>query len=110
MPGWRGCGVPGVDRTAGRCCSRSGADREAHALLLHRRLSIIDLGEGGHQPMSTPDERLTIVFNGEIYNYVELRKELESLGHAFRSSSDTEVLLAAWSSWAPDALRRLIGG
>jgi len=74
-----------------------------------RRLSILDLGPGGHQPMSTADGRWHIVFNGEIYNYVELRRELQALGRTFRTRSDTEVLLAAWAEWGPAALRRLVG-
>jgi len=78
-------------------------------LLIHRRLSIIDLSEGGHQPMSTPDGRFWIIFNGEIYNFVELRKELQSLGYSFRSQSDTEVLLAAYAEWGVHCLARLVG-
>jgi asparagine synthase (glutamine-hydrolysing) len=77
--------------------------------LVHRRLSILDLSEAGWQPMSSPDGRFHIAFNGEIYNYVELRAELEGLGHAFRSHSDTEVLLAAYAEWGAGALNRLIG-
>lgn len=73
------------------------------------RLSIIDLSPGGHQPMHSPDGRYTIVFNGEIYNYRELRQELALLGHAFRSSSDTEVLLAGWAQWGKSCLSRLRG-
>lgn len=61
--------------------------------LAHRRLSIVDLSPAGHQPMSTTDKRIWVVFNGEIYNYLELRKELEARGHKFRSNSDTEVIL-----------------
>lgn len=73
------------------------------------RLSIIDLSAGGHQPMSSQDGILTVVFNGEIYNYRELRAELKSLGHLFFSDSDTEVLLAAWYQWGSAALRRFVG-
>lgn len=61
--------------------------------LAHRRLSIVDLSEAGHQPMSTPDEKIWVTFNGEIYNYPELRKDMEARGHRFRSNSDTEVIL-----------------
>jgi asparagine synthase (glutamine-hydrolysing) len=75
----------------------------------HTRLSIIDLTEGGHQPMSSRDGRFTLVFNGEIYNYRELRRELAAAGHAFSTDSDTEVLLAAWAAWGKACLRRLIG-
>jgi asparagine synthase (glutamine-hydrolysing) len=74
----------------------------------HRRLSIIDLG-GGHQPMTSPDGRLTLTFNGEIYNYVELREELRARGHAFRTDSDTEVLIEAYRAWGEDGLGRLRG-
>jgi asparagine synthase (glutamine-hydrolysing) len=91
---------------------RTGSNPEALAgdvVLLHTRLSILDLSEAGHQPMSTPDGRFHICFNGEIYNYVELRRELESRGREFVSGSDTEVLLAAWAEWGAAALDRLIG-
>jgi asparagine synthase (glutamine-hydrolysing) len=74
----------------------------------HRRLSIIDLG-GGHQPMSTPDGRYTIVFNGEIYNYRELRAELEATGVRFRTSSDTEVILQLHALRGESAVARLNG-
>ncbi len=75
----------------------------------HTRLAIIDLSPGGHQPMHSADSRFTIVFNGEIYNYRELRKELQTLGHTFRSDSDTEVLLAHWSQFGVTGLRQLVG-
>ncbi|AWR87733.1 asparagine synthase (glutamine-hydrolyzing) [Meiothermus taiwanensis WR-220] len=78
-------------------------------LLVHRRLSILDLSELGWQPMSSPDGRYHLVFNGEIYNYLELRQELEALGHCFRSHSDTEVLLMAWAHWGTACLQRLVG-
>jgi asparagine synthase (glutamine-hydrolysing) len=74
----------------------------------HRRLSIIDLA-GSPQPMHSADGRAVIVFNGEIYNFRELRRELEQSGFAFRTSGDTEVILAAWQKWGPDCLARLDG-
>ena len=74
-----------------------------------RRLSILDLSPSGHQPMASSDGRYVIVFNGEIYNYVELRKELTKLGFAFRSSGDTEVLLSAYAAWGRDCLAKLNG-
>ena len=75
----------------------------------HRRLAILDLSEAGRQPMFTPDERYAITYNGELYNYRELRRELEELGHAFRSRTDTEVILHAFSQWREMALGRFNG-
>ena len=77
--------------------------------LLHRRLSILDLSPLGHQPMVSQDGRYAIVFNGEIYNYIELRKTLESEGRRFTTNSDTEVLLAAYAQWDRRCLGRLVG-
>jgi asparagine synthase (glutamine-hydrolysing) len=74
----------------------------------HRRLSIIDL-EGGLQPMVSADRELAITYNGEIYNFREIRGELESLGHVFATSSDTEVILASWRQWGPSCLGRFNG-
>jgi asparagine synthase (glutamine-hydrolysing) len=78
-------------------------------VLGHTRLSVIDLSHAGHQPMHTPNGRFSIVFNGEIYNYLELRKELKNQGVAFKTNSDTEVLLAAWAQWGANSLKRLTG-
>jgi len=80
-----------------------------HACLGHRRLAIIDTSPGGHEPMFSHDGRYVLTFNGEIYNYRELREQLRSLGHQFESDSDAEVLLAAISEWGWDALVHLNG-
>jgi asparagine synthase (glutamine-hydrolysing) len=74
-----------------------------------RRLSILDLTPSGHQPFVSADGTCTIVFNGEIYNYIELRRELQSLGHTFRSTGDTEVLLHAYQQWGRECLPKLNG-
>ena len=78
-------------------------------LLGHRRLSILDLTAAGHQPMLEPVSGASLVFNGEIYNHIELRAELEGLGHRFTGHSDTEVLLHALIEWEEHALQRLNG-
>jgi asparagine synthase (glutamine-hydrolysing) len=75
----------------------------------HNRLSIIDLSPGGHQPMSSKDGRYTVIFNGEIYNYQELKADLEQKGETFVSSSDTEVLLTAFARWGEACLPKLNG-
>ncbi len=125
------CGICGVftpDEAAGQpafaravermttLMARRGPDDESfwsdpggHLQLGFRRLSIIDLSTGGRQPMVSGDGRSVLVFNGEIYNYRELRHELEAQGVHFRSTSDSEVLLEALSLWGTDAIERLNG-
>src|SRR5271166_5620622 len=73
-----------------------------------RRLSIIDLASG-HQPMSNGEESVWVVFNGEIYNFPELRRELEGHGHVFRTNSDTEVIIHGYKQWGDEVLNRLNG-
>lgn len=77
--------------------------------LAHCRLAIIDLSASGHQPMVSQDGRYAIVFNGEVYNFRELRSELQGLGHSFRGGSDTEVVLAAYKAWGEDCVSRFNG-
>jgi asparagine synthase (glutamine-hydrolysing) len=83
------------------------ADR--NVALGHRRLAIIDPGPGGYQPMLSGDGRYAITFNGQIYNFLELRRELEAQGAVFRTQSDTEVILAAWQTWREGMLSRFNG-
>ncbi len=78
-------------------------------ILGHRRLSILDLSTAGHQPMSWEDGRYWITYNGEVYNYVELRRELTAAGDRFVSDTDTEVILAAYARWGPDCVKRFTG-
>src|SRR5579872_5826890 len=73
-----------------------------------RRLSILDLSQAGHMPMSYQD-RFWLTYNGEVYNFVEIRAELEKWGHTFRSNSDTEVILAAYAQWGTDCFQRFRG-
>ncbi|HLP52751.1 MAG TPA: asparagine synthase (glutamine-hydrolyzing) [Chitinophagales bacterium] len=75
----------------------------------HRRLSFLDLSEAGKQPMTNEDSSLWITYNGEVYNYIELRQELEKHGHTFRSHCDTEVILHGYERWGPAVLQRLKG-
>jgi asparagine synthase (glutamine-hydrolysing) len=97
-----------TDAVAHRGPDGSGIHSEPGLALGHRRLSIIDLA-GGVQPMRTADGAVTVIFNGEIYNFRELRAELESLGCRFLTQSDTEVLLHGWRRWRHDLPRRLRG-
>ena len=86
----------------------AGLYRDARCALGHRRLSIVDLA-GGSQPLSNEDGTLWVSFNGEIFNHVELRAELEPLGHAFRTRSDTEVIVHAFEQWGDAAFARFNG-
>jgi len=120
------CGITGVLHLDGEPVSpvtlrrmtdavaHRGPDGEGHFIdgavgLGHRRLAIIDLSPAGQQPMATPDGRYTISYNGEVYNFQELRVELEALGHQFKSRTDSEVVLKAWAQWGEDALTRFNG-
>lgn len=85
------------------------SDPAIPATLGHCRLSIIDLSREGHQPMSYDDGRLWITYNGEIYNFSELRIELEGVGHRFHSNSDTEIILAAYCEWGPSCVKKFRG-
>ena len=101
-----------TDAVAHRGPDDAGAwlDAETGVALGHRRLSILDLSALGHQPMRSDDGRYLIVFNGEIYNFAELRRDLEARGQAFRGHSDTEVMLAAFVAWGVvPAVRRMAG-
>ena len=82
---------------------------EAFLGLGHRRLSILDLSAAGHQPMFLPERDLVLTYNGEIYNYLELRDQMESLGYRFRTACDTEVLLYAYCQWGEDCLSHFNG-
>lgn len=120
------CGIAGIFHTNGEPASMPVLERMTRAIahrgpdgegfycrgsvgLGHRRLAIIDTGPGGQQPKVTPDGRYTITYNGELYNFRELRKELESNGISFQTESDTEVLLHALSYWGLSALERFNG-
>jgi asparagine synthase (glutamine-hydrolysing) len=121
------CGIVGVaarEPVAARECLRAGRDAmqhrgpddagewwsaDAHVGMGHRRLAIVDLTPSGHQPMRDATSDLCIVFNGEIYNFRDLREQLTAKGHRFESHSDTEVLLAAYREWGTDCLSRLNG-
>ncbi|MGH7718499.1 MAG: asparagine synthase (glutamine-hydrolyzing) [Gemmatimonadaceae bacterium] len=120
------CGFAGMVRTDGGPAERAVIERMSDVIqhrgpddsgiylsgpvgFSFRRLSILDLTPTGHQPMISDDGQLALVFNGEIYNYIELRRELESLGHRFRSTGDTEVLLTAYRQWGRACLPKLNG-
>ncbi|MEU0335873.1 N-acetylglutaminylglutamine amidotransferase [Streptomyces sp. NPDC006193] len=97
------------DRLAARGPDGQGIWSHGPVALAHRRLKIIDLSELGAQPMTDPEQEVTGVFNGCIYNYRELREELRRLGHRFRSTSDTEVVLKAYRQWGTACVDRFYG-
>src|SRR5688572_7574330 len=98
-----------TERLAHRGPDDHGYHLRARVGLGHRRLSIVDLA-GGRQPLANEDESVWIVFNGEIYNHVELRKELQSRGHVFKTRSDTEAIVHAYEEWgAVGCAQRLRG-
>lgn len=122
------CGISGVASTIPQTdrawlgdCSQQMAHRGPDGMgewwssdgrlgFAHRRLAIVDLSAAGHQPMHLAGRGLSIVFNGEIYNYRDVRSELEQRGYRFHSQSDTEVILAAYAEWSTDAPRgKLVG-
>src|SRR6202045_5747 len=86
-----------------------GVWTDGRAGLAHARLSVIDLSPAGHQPMASADGTAWITYNGEIYNFAEIRQELEALGYPFRSRSDTEVIVNGWQAWGPRIIPRLHG-
>jgi asparagine synthase (glutamine-hydrolysing) len=120
------CGIAGIINTDGRPADPAVVARMTGAIvhrgpddsgclvegpvgLGSRRLSILDLSPAGHMPMESADGSLAIAYNGEVYNFVELRAELEALGHRFRSHTDTEVILASYAQWGPGCLPRFNG-
>src|SRR6185312_3522060 len=121
------CGITGFvdfgghDRQQARERIQSMADTIAHrgpdgegffvddfAALGHRRLAIIDVASG-QQPMGSSDGQVQLVFNGEIYNYLDVRAQLQAKGHSFRTSSDTEVILCAYLEWGEQCVQKLHG-
>ena len=98
-------GVRGmVDALARRGPNGEGLEVWPLAVLGHRRLSVFDLSEAGRQPMMSPDRVVSVVFNGAIYNFLELRGELEARGYQFNSHTDTEVLIHGYREWGLDQL------
>ena len=85
------------------------SNEKNHLVLGNRRLALIDLSPGGHMPMSYADNRYWITYNGELYNYPAIKAELSAAGYSFTSSSDTEVILAAFAAWGTNAFRRFNG-
>jgi asparagine synthase (glutamine-hydrolysing) len=104
-----GCGGTDTDRRLALPRIEELFAQPFNLVLGHRRLAILDLSPAGHQPMAGSDGMLWIVYNGEIYNYLELRDELKAYGHGFQTETDTEVILAAYKQWGPACLARFNG-
>lgn len=98
-----------TDRMAPRGPDAAGVSAQGRMAFGHRRLKIIDLSERAQQPMTDPELGLTLAFNGCIYNYRQLRKELQEKGYRFFSEGDTEVVLKAWHAWGIDAPKHFHG-
>ena len=120
------CGIAGILTTDGRpaeladiqpitrALAHRGPDGEGIVLdgpvaLGHRRLAILDVSDAGRQPMRALEDRYVIAYNGEIFNVLEVRTDLESLGHQFRSASDTEVVVHAFHEWGADCVLKFNG-
>lgn len=106
---WWHCGGPDTDHRLALPNLAGAPQRAFDVAFGFRRLAILDLSPAGHQPMATTDARHWIIFNGEVYNYLELRNEMAATGQSFRSDSDTEVVLEAYLAWGPNCLRRFVG-
>src|SRR5687768_3902380 len=115
------CGIAGILRFDGRCAdagllaamtaavAHRGPDGSGHYVdgpvgVGHRRLGIIDLSDAASQPLSNEDGTIRVSYNGEIYNFAEIRVELEARGHRFRSHTDSEVIVHAYEEWGPDCV------
>jgi asparagine synthase (glutamine-hydrolysing) len=108
-PAWPDLSTDDLATLAHRGPDSTGVLSDAHIQFGHTRLSIIDLTNAGHQPMTYAQGRYTVTYNGEIYNHLELRRELEAVGEQFSSNSDTEVLLAAFKVWGASCVTHFVG-
>lgn len=103
------CGGEDTDKRLNLPSIRDYSESSISVALAHRRLSILDLSPAGHQPMRSGDGRYWIVYNGEVYNYIELKNELSNIGYCFVTGTDTEVILAAYQAWGAEMLSRFVG-